>query len=908
MRKTILLLLCAVMALTGFALPPTISAFSPSSASTGMSVSITGTNFTGVTAVTFGGRPAASFIIVSPTQITAVVATGNSGAVQVVNADGNASATGFNYVTTAAIYTDFSGYWPSSMTTVNATMPDSSHHVLGFTYNGATYSTGVNDAALASQGLNFTAGQYKALPVAGISGISAGGSTYLALASKVDGSANVAYRPAVAHYSVKTALTDGINGLDLGTGVTNLPASANLTFQIFSIDPAKIADAEPDIILTQIADPSTGNDEFSFVDGAGNVVGNSITQNMTLLPSFGTYGLDLYNLTPSTPYNSATAYSAAFTAVSRAIRVVAFRLSDFGVTAANVGQIRALRVTPSSNSDYAFIAYNANAINLPPNVSADNSRTNTSVCAAGTAYMAVLASPGMGGALSYTWQQSGNGGSTWTAVVDGGNFAGATTSRLSVSNPTNGFLYRAIVTEAGNSNPAVSNSFTITIVAAPVAPTAVSISGGGTVCLFTPTQLVGNVTGGSNLFYQWESNASGTFEEIPGANWDRLQPVVSQTGSVSYRLRVSSGNGCVPSLTSAPVSLVVGGVASVTPAVRCGSGTVTLNAAATSGTLSWYATDLAGTELTTGTSFITPTLSATTTYFVAASGCASALRVPVTATIDATSVGGAVTGSTTVVSASNSTTLTATGTRGSITKWQSSTDNFTAIITDIANTANQLTVSGLTQTTQYRAVVQNGSCSAAYSSAATITVSGVLPLQAASLRVTKQGTAALVQWKAFEQSQTSHFEIDKSANGIDFSKVHAVLSNGAATETTYQWTDVQPTKGTSFYRIKEVLKDGGVHYSNTGKVIFDDGRAGISLYPNPVVDKKLSLQFTSMEAGKYIVRMVNSAGMVINESNITTNGNSIHPLQLPSSVRSGVYRVSATSASGRTTHASFLVQ
>jgi hypothetical protein len=55
---------------------PTISSFSPTSGRTGTAVTITGTAFTGATAVKFGGVSARSFTVNSVTQITATVPVG----------------------------------------------------------------------------------------------------------------------------------------------------------------------------------------------------------------------------------------------------------------------------------------------------------------------------------------------------------------------------------------------------------------------------------------------------------------------------------------------------------------------------------------------------------------------------------------------------------------------------------------------------------------------------------------------------------------------------------------------------------------------------------------------------------------------------------------------------------------
>ena len=78
--------------------PPAISSFSPLSASTGQTVTITGTNFTGATAVSFGGTAATSFSVVSATSITAIVGAGTSGSVSVTTANGIGTRTGFTYV------------------------------------------------------------------------------------------------------------------------------------------------------------------------------------------------------------------------------------------------------------------------------------------------------------------------------------------------------------------------------------------------------------------------------------------------------------------------------------------------------------------------------------------------------------------------------------------------------------------------------------------------------------------------------------------------------------------------------------------------------------------------------------------------------------------------------------------
>ncbi|WP_237539814.1 MULTISPECIES: IPT/TIG domain-containing protein [unclassified Streptomyces] len=91
-----------------YAVVPVVSGVSPAQGpvSGGNTVTLTGTGFTGTTAVTFGAVPATSFTVVSPTQITAVVPAGAAGPVAVTAfASGGTSVPGttYFYVATPAL-------------------------------------------------------------------------------------------------------------------------------------------------------------------------------------------------------------------------------------------------------------------------------------------------------------------------------------------------------------------------------------------------------------------------------------------------------------------------------------------------------------------------------------------------------------------------------------------------------------------------------------------------------------------------------------------------------------------------------------------------------------------------------------------------------------------------------------
>jgi len=82
-----------------FVLPPLITSFLPQEAIAGVDVLITGANLGDVKGVSFGGKAAASFTILSSTSISAVVAAGSaSGNISLTSPGGQAMKEGFTFI------------------------------------------------------------------------------------------------------------------------------------------------------------------------------------------------------------------------------------------------------------------------------------------------------------------------------------------------------------------------------------------------------------------------------------------------------------------------------------------------------------------------------------------------------------------------------------------------------------------------------------------------------------------------------------------------------------------------------------------------------------------------------------------------------------------------------------------
>lgn len=80
---------------------PTISAVTPASQGTGQIVFITGSGFTGATAVDFGATAATEFAVRSDTEIAATLPTGSAGSVAITVVNGTGTSAAFTYTRAA---------------------------------------------------------------------------------------------------------------------------------------------------------------------------------------------------------------------------------------------------------------------------------------------------------------------------------------------------------------------------------------------------------------------------------------------------------------------------------------------------------------------------------------------------------------------------------------------------------------------------------------------------------------------------------------------------------------------------------------------------------------------------------------------------------------------------------------
>lgn len=163
-----------------------------------------------------------------------------------------------------------------------------------------------------------------------------------------------------------------------------------------------------------------------------------------------------------------------------------------------------------------------------------------------------------------------------------------------------------------------TSSVSFTTLCGTPAPGATIASSSTNICAGAPVNFsLTTVPTGPGLSYLWQSSLDGVnYSNIAGATANTFSTNVS---AVYYRCRVVCSGG-PDTVYSSPVQLSYSNnVTAATGAQRCGAGSVTLNATSSAGaTINWYDVETGGISLGTGTSFTTPVIANTSTFYAEA--------------------------------------------------------------------------------------------------------------------------------------------------------------------------------------------------------------------------------------------------------------------------------------------------
>lgn len=159
----------------------------------------------------------------------------------------------------------------------------------------------------------------------------------------------------------------------------------------------------------------------------------------------------------------------------------------------------------------------------------------------------------------------------------------------------------------------------------------------------------------------------------------------------------------------------------------------------------------------------------------------------------------------------------------------------------------------------------------------------LLPAKLLSFAASYKNQNTLLKWDVESLQNFSHFEVERSSNGVDFGSVAAKQPVGnPADRATYQHTDnLAAVSGTAFYyRLKLIDLDGRFTYSNVILVRKEEKAiTGIKISPNPVLgNATTTVRFEAAANITVDFKVVDLTGrIVLAQQNAVTEGtNSIN--------------------------------
>ncbi|MCF8244246.1 MAG: BspA family leucine-rich repeat surface protein, partial [Saprospiraceae bacterium] len=151
----------------------------------------------------------------------------------------------------------------------------------------------------------------------------------------------------------------------------------------------------------------------------------------------------------------------------------------------------------------------------------------------------------------------------------------------------------------------------------------------------------------------------------------------------------------------------------------------------------------------------------------------------------------------------------------------------------------------------------------------------VLPVELVSFQAERQNRdAALLTWRTASELNNEGFDIERSSDGRNWETLSFVPGHGTTqAEQSYAYTDEQPLPGVNYYRLRQVDFDGKMEYSDIRSVMMEGSTNGIAVYPNPVKDGLLNVDFAAEQEGTATLRIFDASGKLLHREVLANQHN-----------------------------------
>jgi hypothetical protein len=177
-----------------------------------------------------------------------------------------------------------------------------------------------------------------------------------------------------------------------------------------------------------------------------------------------------------------------------------------------------------------------------------------------------------------------------------------------------------------------------------------------------------------------------------------------------------------------------------------------------------------------------------------------------------------------------------------------------------------------------------------------VTANNTLPIQLSSFTAQAIDKTILLNWETLSETNNASFDIERSTDGKNFTKIGSKEGSGTTTALTkYRFVDENPLPGTNYYRLKQIDFDGKSEISAVKSAFSNIPFATLSVVQSA---NTVTAQIISPEKEKAKLSLFDIGGRILAQQDITLE-KGLNRFDFSLNLNSGVYFFKLTSVSSQ---------
>jgi len=167
-----------------------------------------------------------------------------------------------------------------------------------------------------------------------------------------------------------------------------------------------------------------------------------------------------------------------------------------------------------------------------------------------------------------------------------------------------------------------------------------------------------------------------------------------------------------------------------------------------------------------------------------------------------------------------------------------------------------------------------------------------------SMNVIQKQKSVLITWKTNTDADVKNYKLEHSTDGIHFTEI-GCINAGTEKANNYEFLHLNPATGNNFYRLSVIKINGEIQYNDIKKIIIAGVESSIKVYPNPIQQGVIQLQFINQSSGIYLLNLFDLVGdNKFSKKILVEHGNSSQIITLKKEIANGLYNLEIIKPNG----------